>query len=33
MVAAVLLLRMINTNVVSVNTVGSVLNFKSVNLD
>ena len=28
-----LLLRMINTNVVSVNTVGSVLNFKSVNLD
>jgi len=32
-VAAVLLLRMINTNVVSVNTVGSALNFKSVNLD
>jgi hypothetical protein len=24
---------MINTNVVSVNTVGSALNFKSVNLD
>ena len=33
LVAAVLPLRMINTNVVSVNTVGSVLNFKSVNLD